>query len=90
MGDRRKAKLPIENILLNLTEDLPVFSFSKKWNGANNSTQYIAEISYASTIPGDKGSIKIELGLREPVLINPSRLEARSLLLKLQEYNDVF
>ena len=67
-GDRRKGKAAVEKRILELTSALPTLSFSEPWTGANNSTQYLAEISYPSVITNVPGRIKIDTGLREPVL----------------------
>jgi predicted nucleotidyltransferase component of viral defense system len=80
-GDRRKAKNDTEQKLKNLSKELPIFSILRNWSGANNSTQYITEISYESVVPGERGSIKIEVALREPLLHEPVRLSANSLIL---------
>lgn len=80
-GDRRKARAPFEARLSELTSFLPVFSFSKGWTGANNSTQYVAEIAYKSAIRGEVETIQIELSLREPLVMKPESRNAQSLLL---------
>lgn len=66
-GDRRRAKAAVEKRIGDLTGALPSLSFKKPWTGANNSTQYLAEVAYRSVISGAPGRIKIEAGLREPV-----------------------
>lgn len=80
-GERRKSKVPIEQKFIQLPKELPIFSFFKTWRGANESTQYLAEISYESVVPGEKGSIKIEVALREPLLHQAVKLNAHSLIL---------
>jgi len=59
---------------------LPVFKVSKEPSGANVSTQYIAEVSYSSVVSGDTGNIKIEVGLREPIVDEIVVREAKTLL----------
>jgi hypothetical protein len=49
--------------------------------GANNSTQYNAIIGYDSAMDGRKESIKIEVSLREPLLLPHVGGEAKTLLL---------
>lgn len=86
-GDRRKGKAPAEKRILQITDELPFLSFSKPWTGANNSTQYLAELLYPSVITSTPGRIKVEAGLREPIssiltqgaaclLLNPATIEA--------------
>ena len=48
--------------------------------GANNSTQYDATVAYAG-VAGSEETIKIEVGLREPLLMPAVRGEAMTLLL---------
>jgi len=51
--------------------------------GYSNNTQYIAEVSYASVvnIAEETSKIKIEVGLRENLLLSPVRIKARTLLI---------
>jgi predicted nucleotidyltransferase component of viral defense system len=49
--------------------------------GANNSTQYVAVIGYRSLLNGREESIKVEVGLREPLLTPVSEGSAKTLLL---------
>jgi hypothetical protein len=49
--------------------------------GANDSTQYIGVIGYTSLLRSQEEAIKIEVGLREPLLLPTIQGEARTLLL---------
>jgi predicted nucleotidyltransferase component of viral defense system len=49
--------------------------------GANDSSQYAAVLGYASLLSPREETIKIEIGLREPLLRPSVRSEARTLLL---------
>jgi hypothetical protein len=49
--------------------------------GANSSTQYIAVMAYTSLISAQEETIKIELGLREPLLTSVVSGEAKTILL---------
>jgi hypothetical protein len=49
--------------------------------GANSSTQYTAAIGYTSLLGAQEEMIKIEVGVREPLLRPAIRGEARTLLL---------
>jgi hypothetical protein len=60
---------------------LPAFSMVQPLMGANNSTQYIAVIGYKSLISGQQDRIKIEVGLREPLLTAVHFGSARTILL---------
>lgn len=80
-GERSKAKADTEKRMGELLAALPCFAFSKPWTGANNSTQYLAEVSYPSVTTNAPGRIKIETGLREPMLLAPISLGAACLVL---------
>ncbi|MGI9066346.1 MAG: nucleotidyl transferase AbiEii/AbiGii toxin family protein, partial [Pyrinomonadaceae bacterium] len=49
--------------------------------GANNSTQYIGVLAYDSVLSGDPGTIKIEVGLREPLLTPAANQPAKTILI---------
>ena len=50
-------------------------------SGANRSTQYVAVVAFRSITSGEDESIKIEIGLREPLLEPAVQGQARTLLL---------
>ena len=80
-GDRRKAGAPFATRFRDLPKAYPELRVSKPWTGANNSTQYLAEIEYTSVMRGDTGTIQIEVGLREPLILKSERRDAQSLLI---------
>ena len=49
--------------------------------GRNQSRQYLATLSYTSFVTGNEETIKLEIGLREPLLTKPIEAEARTILL---------
>ena len=49
--------------------------------GANNSTQYIGVLAYDSILSNDPGTIKIEVSLREPLLMPAVNETARTILI---------
>lgn len=51
------------------------------FRGANDCRHYAATIGYGSLVGADAETIRIEAGLREPLLIDPVPGEARTLLL---------
>lgn len=61
--------------------DLKPFRIVEPLRGANNSTQYVACIGYPSLLSGQEETVKIEVGLREPLLMPVSNGMARTLLL---------
>ena len=60
---------------------LPGFRTVTAVSGANNSTQYNAVVAYTSRIGQQEETIKIEAGVREPLMTPAIRGEARTLLL---------
>lgn len=49
--------------------------------GSNNSTQYNGTVAYASLLDGQEQSIRIELSLREPLLLAPVDGDAQTVML---------
>jgi hypothetical protein len=49
--------------------------------GSNESMQYSGTVRYDSLLGGEEQSIRIELSLREPLLLPPIKSEARTILL---------
>ena len=77
---RRNSIKNFKQRVSDIGKTLPVFKVSKEPRGANVSTQYIAEVSYTSVVSGDSGNIKIEVGLREPIIDEVVAREAKTLL----------
>jgi predicted nucleotidyltransferase component of viral defense system len=71
----------IKESLANLPENLHAFRVVEPLTGANNSTQYIATISYNSLLGEQEETIKIEVGLREPLLTAVHKGSAQTILL---------
>jgi predicted nucleotidyltransferase component of viral defense system len=66
--DRRKQAAVLKHDMARLPSQLPSFRMVQPLMGANNSTQYIAVVGYKSLISEQQETIKIEVGLREPLL----------------------
>jgi predicted nucleotidyltransferase component of viral defense system len=78
----RKAKVAgVKTVVKQLAERSDVFRMAVSWTGANRSTQYKAVIGYDSLLAGQQDSIKIEIGLREPLLTPVFDGAARTALL---------
>jgi predicted nucleotidyltransferase component of viral defense system len=78
----RKAKVAgVKTVVKQLAERSDVFRVATSWTGANRSTQYKAVIGYDSLLAGQQDSIKIEIGLREPLLTPVFDGAARTALL---------
>ncbi|MGO8930489.1 MAG: nucleotidyl transferase AbiEii/AbiGii toxin family protein [Limisphaerales bacterium] len=80
-SQRSKKALPLKEALAALPERRPVFRLVEPLVGANNSTQYNAAVGYTSLASGREDTIKIEIGLREPLVLAVSNGPARTLLL---------
>lgn len=78
--DRRSLVEPVKRLCGSVHARCPCLMIMEPLSGANQSTQYIQTLGYTSRITGRTAQIKVEFGLREPLLL-PSALEsARTLL----------
>jgi predicted nucleotidyltransferase component of viral defense system len=78
--DRSKQAGALKPVMANMAAQLPAFRMIKPLTGANNSTQYIAVAGYMSLISGRSETMKIEVGLREP-LLTPAKTELANAIL---------
>lgn len=78
---RSRLAEELKGAMAELEHRLPGFRTVRALRGANNSTQYIAVVAYTSRIGQEDETIKIEAGLREPLLTPAIRGEARTLLI---------
>lgn len=60
---------------------MPALRVLTELTGANDSRQYSAVVGYTSLLRAQEETIKVEVGLREPLLTPAIRGEARTLLL---------
>jgi predicted nucleotidyltransferase component of viral defense system len=79
--DRSRKAGVLKHIVTEMPSHLPSFSVIKPLTGANNSTQYITVIGYRSLMSGQPETIKIEVGLREPLLMAAQTNLANAILL---------
>ena len=77
---RRKTIEPLKKIVGRVSDVLPFFTFLEHLTGRNNSTQYIAQVQYRSSIRPAPATIKIEIGLREELLTLPQKGQVKTLL----------
>lgn len=78
---RRRQAAPLKTAVDSLPQQLPVFRLDKPLTGANNSTQYLALVEYTSLITGQRDTIKLEIALREPLVLPQVSGGAKTLLL---------
>jgi len=79
--ERSKRIGGVRRALAGLPKRLPNFGIVEPLKGANNSSQYIAVVGYSSLLGREKETIKIEVSLREPLLVPSAIGSARTLLL---------
>ena len=80
-ADRSMRAAGLKDAVAVLTRHNSVFRVVQSLTGANKSTQYIAVVGYASLLSRQEETIKIEVGLREPLLTNVFSGSARTILL---------
>jgi len=80
-AERSKKASVLKDIVNALPDRLPGFRVIEPLTGSNNSTQYNAMIGYDSKIVGKEEMVKLEVGLREPLLLPPETGLAKTLLL---------
>jgi predicted nucleotidyltransferase component of viral defense system len=78
---RSKQAAAVKEAVAALPKRIPFFRLVEPLTGANNSTQYNAVIGYASLVGRQEETIKIEVALREPLLLDPLNDLAQTILL---------
>jgi predicted nucleotidyltransferase component of viral defense system len=79
-GKRRAAAAPIRTHLSSVLDRLPCFRVAEVLQGHNGSRQYNGRLAYRSVVTGEDEFIKVEVSLREPVLLPADFLPARTML----------
>ncbi len=80
-AERSKQAAAVKEAVAALPRQIPFFRLVEPLTGANNSTQYNAVIGYASLVGRQEDTIKIEVALREPLLLDPLNDLAQTILL---------
>ncbi len=78
--ERSAAMAPLKAQFSTLPDRLACFEQAEPLSGFNVSKQYIGRFTYRSMVTGQSESIKIEVGLREPVIEPIDRRAARTLV----------
>jgi predicted nucleotidyltransferase component of viral defense system len=78
---RRKAASPHKAHIAGLPDRHACFRVDEAIAGYNLSRQYNGRFSYVSVVTGEADFIKVEIGLREPVVMPAASHQARALLL---------
>jgi predicted nucleotidyltransferase component of viral defense system len=77
---RRKKIDPFKRSVAGLPENVPGVRIVEALTSHNVSTQYVASIGYASVISGREETVKLEIGVREPLMLPFERRLALTLL----------
>ena len=80
-GERSRSVDGVRAALNALPDRVPGLRILEGLRGANNSTQYNAQVGYESLIDGQVEPVSIEIGVREPILLDPHEGMAKTLLL---------
>ena len=80
-GDRRKAIEPVKAHLASFKTHAPALQLEGDLAGHNEGRQYTAVFTYKSMLTANAGTIKFEVGLREPLLDQVFLAPARTLLM---------
>mgnify|MGYP001571684642 CR=1 FL=1 len=80
-SERSKRVDRLKKAIVALPRALPCFRVVEPLQGANESTQYIGSVGYASVLGRQEDTIKIEISLREPLLTPTVTGSARTILL---------
>jgi len=79
--NQRRTKMdPVKRIFKKLPKIVPGFAISEMFRGHNESRQYIGYIAYSSAIIEKQEGIKVEVGLREPLLNSSVSNAARTIV----------
>lgn len=79
-SERSKQAEPVKVALGRLHRAVPAFRVIDTLKGANKSTQYLAVVAYSSMLGQQQETIKIEVSLREPLLVRVIDGAARTVL----------
>jgi predicted nucleotidyltransferase component of viral defense system len=77
---RSHAASPLKDAMGKLEASLPEFTIAEPLRGSNNSAQYNALVRYDSLATGQAETLRLEVGLREPLLTSPTDAPARTML----------
>lgn len=80
-SERRQQVSELKNAFQALPRRHRCFQITASLEGANNSTQYCASVSYRSLLDNQPNQISIEISLREPLFTAPILGQARTILL---------
>ena len=80
-AERRALVAGVKGNVATLHAELSYFDVIGPLRGANDSAQYLGVVAYSSLVSGQPESIRIEIGLREPLLLPTTNGPAKTVLL---------
>jgi predicted nucleotidyltransferase component of viral defense system len=78
---RREVIAPVKKLYATLPRLCPGLDIEAALRGANESTQYLGALAYQSLISNRRENIKLEFGLREPLLLHAENRQLATLLM---------
>jgi len=78
---RRDEMQPVKRIFDKVPTVIPGVAISEDFAGHNESRQYIGRVEYPSAVIEKQEGIKIEIGIREPLLSPPESAAARTIVI---------
>lgn len=79
-SQRRAAIAPVKDRLADVPKRVPAFTITEDLRGHNASRQYVGSYSYQSAVTGEAETIKVEVGLREPIVLDVEHRRAQTIL----------
>lgn len=79
-GERSRRMNALKAAVKSLPHHLPMFRLAGAMVGARNSTQYIVSLVYRSQVVSGDENVKVEIGLREPLLLPARNAPAHTVL----------
>lgn len=80
-SERSRAAEAVKQAVIGVSQRLPFFSCTAELEGANESTQYSGAVTYPSVLSDEPQTILLDVSVREPTLLSPAILSARTLLM---------
>ncbi len=77
---RRSSMKPLKKLMPAMRRTIPALAIPADFEGHNQSRHYVAAVQYRSRVTAKGESIKVEIGLREPLLQRAARLPVRTLI----------
>jgi len=80
-SERSRAAASLKKAFTGIPVSIPAFRIAEPLKGANSSSQYIGVVTYRSALLEQDDFIKIEVGLREPLVTEARKMPAHTVLI---------